>query len=338
MCSYPLHFFWYLIESVLGRCSQIHDWEQIPNDELRGKNPNGLYDSPHRRSRRRVDLEQFDLLSDNGLEKPIFSSDGKRVRRRHPIVDLNEPPCGVLMDLTNIQALFNPNPVLDLSDDISISSTPLDSPAIQLDAYPLGFLRTAGNIQAKSVPYCFYPVLTEINNAVRRPVPHNLRAGHFEEYEEDDEAMSVDDAISINTDIDDGCPRFPVVKPISCQFYNLMTHRVASRAGRHDAQQGTVTAAISGAFAKSPKDRLTASKKQSYCDRNLPSERFHKRISIDSCPTSCRAELVYSVDVRALKDPSGAYVFVSVMSFSIILTFMQNDIQRHHHASGTLVE
>jgi len=55
------------------------------------------------------------------------------------------------------------------------------------------------------------------------------------------------------------------VKPLSSQFYNYITHWMATQAGRHDAQQGTMTAALSGSFAKTTKDQNTAAKKQSDC-------------------------------------------------------------------------
>jgi hypothetical protein len=85
-----------------------------------------------------------------------------------------------------------------------------------------------------------------------------------------------------------------------------MTHRVASRAGRHDAQQGSITAAISGAYATTDSDKKMAKAKQEYCATALPYDRFHARIhSVRECPSALRAELVYSVDVRALKEPSG---------------------------------
>jgi hypothetical protein len=114
--------------------------------------------------------------------------------------------------------------------------------------------------------------------------------------------------MSLDDDVRDGSRHAlssRVVKPVSSQFYNYMTHRVASRAGRHDSQQGTVTAAVAGAFATSRKHKTIASKKQEYCDQSLPSDRFHDRFSIEDCPTSCRAEFVYSIDIRRLQDPSG---------------------------------
>lgn len=120
--------------------------------------------------------------------------------------------------------------------------------------------------------------------------------------------------MSISYDNEDRPSRVQVVKPVSSQFYNHITHRVASRSGRHDSQHGTVTAAISGAFANTDKDKKTASDRQSYCELCLPSERFGSRINQEDCPTSCRAEIVYSVDVGALKEPSGSYVVFQLLS------------------------
>lgn len=276
---------------------------------------------------------------------PVYDHEGTPVRRRQVVVDRNQPPCGVLVNLENIQGLFNPDAqaAINLSDDMSDASDWPTAHLVNVDAYPLGFLRTAGNIQADGVPHCFYPVLTTINGKVRknhrsqatnhassRSTPtyrgesddsdsdsssdsdRNLYSdflrrkfqGVEDEPDEDDDARAF-----IDVDEEDTMPSvLQVVKPIGAQLYNHITHRVASRAGKHDSQQGTVTAAISGAFANTQKDRATASEKQSYCEIGLPSDRFHKRISglKRECPTACRAELIYSIDVRALKDPSGS--------------------------------
>jgi hypothetical protein len=134
-------------------------------------------------------------------------------------------------------------------------------------------------------------------------------------YDATADTVADDSAGGLADDPSHALSTYQAVKPVSSQFYNYLSHRVASRAGRHDSQQGSVTAAISGAFASSTKDKATALVKQDYCQDKLPSERFHGRItSVDDCPTSCRAELVYSIDVRALKDQSGSYV-VSVHRF-----------------------
>ena len=275
---------------------------------------NRIFDSADPEVRRKVRLDSLPLLNEDGQENYIFDANGGRIPRREPDEEDNLPACGVLVDLSNIQALFDPFPLSHDNDD---STTWTDvNDATRIDAYPLAFLRTIGNVQADGIPPCFYPLLTEINKTVRKR--HGVRraegsdsesdAGWSEEGSEGPGEDSFREDSSGEEGSDPGIGRLQAVKPVSAQFYNYMTHRVAIRAGKHDAQQGTVTAAISGGFAKSEKHKEIASKKQSYCDRGLPSDRFHSKISLEDCPTSCRAEFVYSVDVRALKNPSGTHV------------------------------
>ena len=249
----------------------------------------------------------------------IYNSAGKRVPRRKVIVDKDVPPCGVLVNLTKIQALFDPYAYFDHGESSSASSDLGDASVTHVDAYPLAFLRSAGNIQADGIPACFYPVLAKINRSVRKRNPLARGSGD----EDEDEVRSVDGNESGNVS------SLQAVKGVSAQFYNYIMHRVATRAGRHDAQQGTVTAAISGAFASSQKHKAIASKKQLYCRTGLPSDRFHEKISLEDCPTSCRAEFVYSVDVRALKNASGTHVSFprSPFSFPFLTFIIQFDIQ-----------
>jgi hypothetical protein len=163
-------------------------------------------------------------------------------------------------------------------------------------------LRTAGNFQASSIPQCFFPTLARINQSVRKDPNHP--PSDLED--SDDDHMSIDqDENPIHLG------GIQAVKPVASQFYNYIAHRTATRAGRHYSQQGTVTATLAGAFASTNKDKKRASDLQDYCDLSLPSERFHQNISIEDCPASCRAELVYSIDVRALKHRSGRYVFLN---------------------------
>jgi hypothetical protein len=63
----------------------------------------------------------------------------------------------------------------------------------------------------------------------------------------------------------------------------------------------------------------------------MPSARFNKKIPVDNSPSCCRAEIVYSVDVRALEDPSGRHVrFPSLSHFILFLSFPKVHIQSHH--------
>jgi hypothetical protein len=218
------------------------------------------------------------------------------------------------VDLSNIQALFDSYRFRN-DDSSSTSSSDLEDPyEVHVQAYPLAFLRSFGNIQADGIPCCFYPELAKINQSVRKGGVVERTPSDEEDSEEDeDEDLRFVDAGDRNFR-----PSLQPVKAVSAQFYNYITHRVASRAGRHDAQQGMVMAAISGGFADSTKDKNTALRKQSHCDQGLPSERFHSKISLEDCPTSCRAEIVYSVDVRALKNRSGTHV----VSFFFQLAFV----------------
>jgi hypothetical protein len=134
------------------------------------------------------------------------------------------------------------------------------------------------------------------------------RRGHGPRVDSDDS----DDNMSLDVDQDRPQPGgAPVVRPIASQFYNYVAHHTAARAGRHDAQHGSITAALAGTFAETDRHKEIASDKQRYCDQALPSDRFHKQTSIRDRSPSCRAEFVYSVDVRALKTRTGMSAFFS---------------------------
>ena len=261
------------------------------------ENPDGLYDSADPGSRHRVNLKG-PLLDDDGDEIPIYGKNGAKVSRMSMVVRNDQPACGVLVNLKDIQTLFNPDiSSMDIDEDQS-SSPYEDDPFVRVEAYPLGFLKMEGNVKAAGVPYCFYPVIADINSNVTKNHPIGDPAGEAGEDLGEDNESDQDSLYSP--------PIYRAVKPVSSQMYNYIAHRVASGAGRHDSQQGSVTAAISGAFAKTPKDEKTARRKQRYCQVALPSERFHDKInSVTDCPSCCRAELVYSIDVRALENPSG---------------------------------
>jgi len=170
-----------------------------------------------------------------------------------------------------------------------------------VDIYPLAFLKTAGNLQANRVPHCFYPVIAKVNQEVCK----NLNGiDSPSESESDDESMDVNPCRS------PPLGQAQVVKLVSCQFYNYITHSMATRSGKHDSQQGSVTAAIAGAFAQTSNNKKKAAEKQAYCSQALPSERFHQKIMHDDCPISCCTEFVYSVDVRGLKDQTGRYTSI----------------------------
>jgi hypothetical protein len=284
-----------------SRCTEIKGWKTVSTNDIIRENKGGLYDSAKPELCRSVRLRDHPLLDDDRKEISIYNAAGRRIPRRCPEVDANSPPCGVLVDLTNVHALFDPHQNFDHEEPWTTSSDLEDPPPVRVDAYPLAFLGSVENIQANGIPSCFYPELTKINKSVRKRHADGSFSPEDRSLSEDEDATYANDSYPK--------PSLQAVKPICAQFYNYATHRMATRAGRLDSQQGTVTAAISGAFANSSKHRSTALRKQSYCEQSLPSQRFHDKISLERCPTSCRAEFVYSIDIRALKDPSGRHVF-----------------------------
>src|SRR6267142_2761514 len=193
---------------------------------------------------------------------------------------------------THVLVYIGKNGVEAVRDpDFDTSALP-ESHFVNVNVYPLGFLRIHVHIDEVrlrkgrgvkiGVPHCFYPILTDVNQNVRR---NPDRPGHAVRVESDDS----DDAMSVDG-IDQNRPQpggASVVRPIASQFYNYIAHRSATRAGRHDAQQGSVTAALAGTFAETDRHKEIASDKQRYCDQALPSDRFHKKISFVASPYRC---------------------------------------------------
>lgn len=266
-----------------------------------------IFDGHNELSRRPIpNIESYPLLDKHGQEIPIFDKHGQRIERRSALLRKDEPQCGVLVKLDNIHGLFN-NPKQHYQPNNPPSSQESTSHYIDVNAYPIAFLRTAGNIQASGIPSCFLPHVASINQSIRRdPIVHTQNVIHSDDSDSDDD----DDHMDVDPPHNPIVGGQQVLTPIACQFYNYIAHRTATRAGNHDTMKGTVTAAIAGGFAKSQKDRRIADRLIDYCNTALPADRFKDHIVIRGCPSSCRAELVYSVDVAALRDPQGRYAFL----------------------------
>lgn len=223
------------------RCSQIHKWEAISKHTIRRNYGQLFYDNADKLCRRCVNLDEHPLLNDNGKEVPLFAPNKRQIPCRLPLIDYNKPQCGILIDLGNIHALFNLDTQLNgvADDDDEVFSK--DATFIQVNAYPLAFLRTAGNFQASSIPQCFLSTLTKINQSVfqdpNQPHSNNLQ-------DSNDDYMAID-----QEDNSFHASGTSVVKLVACQFYNYIAYRTATHARQYYSQQGTVTAALAGAFA-----------------------------------------------------------------------------------------
>jgi hypothetical protein len=274
----------------------------IPTWVLMDENEEGIYEKASGRERRAMGVDELDelpLTDEDNKEIPVYDWEGYRIPRKEAVLDEENGPCGVLMNLANIQAFFSSAGRREAmyDDDTSNSDEEAgpgkDKEATKVEGYPLAFLRTVGNLQATGAPHCLTPTLRTINERVRK-------AGNGRRHGTEDSSTPED---SDGPTVDTG----PVLTATSSQFYNLVAHRMAPRAGMHDSQQGVVTAALAGAFAHGVKDRNTAKRKRTACDDDLPSARFHQRIHMPDCPKACRAEVVYTVDIRKLRTPTGRY-------------------------------
>lgn len=317
MCYLNILFYYYILSFAPlspSRCSRIHDWDVIPTDDIKQQYRNHIYDDHNQFSRRRINIDNYPLLDEEGQEIPIFDHNGQRIERRLPLIDDQEAQCGVLVKLKNIHALFNTDDQLFQHDQLynPASSSP-PSHYVHINAYPIAFLGSAGNIQASGIPSCFLPHIAKINQSIRQDPNSHIRYTPSSNNDSDSD-MDIDD------------PRHPqliggqpILKPITSQFYNYIAHRTATRAGNHYSMKGTITAAIAGGFAQSNQHRAKAQELINYCNTALPSDRFKNQIEIDDCPSSCRAELVYSVDVRALRTPTGRYASPYFSLFALFL-------------------
>ncbi|KAH9028272.1 hypothetical protein EDB85DRAFT_2147990 [Lactarius pseudohatsudake] len=288
--------------ATLIECTEATSWEAFDRKVLK-REFGALYDGDNKNSRKKVNLATLPMTTEEGIEIPIYDETGRKIPRRRARRQPEDPACGVLMDLTNVHSLFHPEREYPLSEEDRMEEYDELRPETgRVDVYPLGFLRTVGNVQAEGIPPCFYSGIREISSKVRA----DPNGG--------DEGSSSSSSTSTTSNGSmTRTPRTQVIKPISSQFYNYISHRAASRAGDMDTEKGTVTAALAGAFATTAKDRATARGKQDQCRVALPWKRFHNKISCYDCPVSCRGEIVYAVNVRALKVRTGRSLFSDVI-------------------------
>ncbi|KAI9452142.1 hypothetical protein BJY52DRAFT_1226308 [Lactarius psammicola] len=245
-------------------CTQVEEWEVFPPAALEENYGKRIYDQQDPHTRKRVKIEEYELCDRMGVE--IQETDHKSIR-----------PTMWCADGSGERAhTVQPKREYAVEEEGEMEEyTDFKAESVKVDVYPLGFLRVAGNVQATTIPPCFYQAIGEISRAVRKDANGPT---------DGDENLWASDLDSATT-----------------------------RAGRFDTQQGTVTAALAGAFAQTAKDKATAMMKQEYCQRSLPSDRFQKKISHSDCPVCCRAEIVYAVNVRALKSQTGRSIFSDII-------------------------
>ncbi|KAI6039130.1 hypothetical protein EDC04DRAFT_2603383 [Pisolithus marmoratus] len=111
------------------------------------------------------DLQNYNLLDEDGKEIPIYMADGYTVLRHAPPND-GSMPGGAFLDLTKVPNLFIPE---DEEEDFNICAVPCY-------LYPLAFTKTLGNMQADGLIHSFQQQLPMINGHLSTHI-----AGHDED-------------------------------------------------------------------------------------------------------------------------------------------------------------
>ncbi len=216
-----------------------------------------------------VDLHNLPYQDESGAELRIYDRQGRKIPRRHinGVPDENTR-CGLLMNLMDIDRLYN-NPY---HEDGSAKN-------VSIRVFPQAFLRTYGHLQATGVLHSFGPAIQEINADVRSLQENDP---HFLSIDDSDEPLCA----------------------VSSQAYNEMTHRVATRAGDHDCQKGSITGAAAGSYANTDATKRKAKTLYDDCESKLPHIKFSKKIKTTiPCPKDLRMENVYSFDMYSLPLP-----------------------------------
>lgn len=255
-----------------------------------------VYDHPDVDIRVEVDPATYPMRGANGLEQRIYDAAGKRIPRRWvKFLPGSDGQTGILMGLKDAELLF---------------TQPAHQEKLLLNAYPQAFLRDYGHLSCNAVMSVFDRPMAEINRTFQDPAEAEDEATITNFLDEDI------DAGSDNTNIEE-FPTWrgdthilaPFISAVTTQVYNELSHQVAVRAGAHDVQGCTLTAALAGTHAEDPATERKATDLMNYCVASLPHERFADKISVLDTSSALRVETVFAFNlaVAPLENRGGRY-------------------------------
>ena len=124
----------------------MEEWELKGVDDILDLFGEDVYTTADARTRgdpiSEDELYEMDLLDSDGNEIPIFSESGYQIERRLPLYNELSKPHGVLMDLHQLNQLFDVN---ETDDNSEIDNSEEISKHVRYHAYPQAGLVTAGN-------------------------------------------------------------------------------------------------------------------------------------------------------------------------------------------------
>ena len=178
---------------------------------------------------------------------------------------MQRKPCGVLVDLSNLHTLFQP-------DDWLLYARAGPHPQ-NIFPYPQAGLVTAGHLQADALISDFYLLLEAINLEV-------LKNGKNDPQE----------------DLLAEAPKWPIYS-ISYQMYNTVMHHTRGLGSQHhDMIQGTVSGVLGGLCMDEASSTRQAKDLLHACRVQMPHEAYKVKASNDPVCKDLRLKNVYWVD------------------------------------------
>lgn len=242
-----------------------------------------FYNSQWRRDEESVVDELSEHTDEDGHIAPIWDQNGNAIPtfQRRPIP--NAQPAATFVNHAGIKRLFQPQ--LADPNQIHLNKT--------VDTYTFGLLPGVGSIQTRQPCPSFVPVYKKINSKVGRDVND---PDDSEDYSEDEEPSIGDTGFRDTAAPPPRHHRKPVVAS-DVQIYNNLSHSLSPRANQHAALLGQVSAAMSGFWARTPKDKSKAVVTENKIMHHLPYEMLETKINAGSVPTALRFEQVFTIDM-----------------------------------------
>jgi hypothetical protein len=213
-----------------------------------------------------VNIHSLQLEDEEGREVNVYNEDSYRVPRRAPKHLRSCPPCGLLLDLTKVHALFQTSFEQEDDNDDDLYNVQEAEPQVKLTVYPQAFTKRYGHLQANGPPLGFRDLLKSLNQEL------------------------VHDEDNVN----------PPIKIVAFQGYNHVQHNLAERAGAIEVVQGRITAALAGTHATGR--GKNAFKKALSFVQSLPHSNVESKLSKDVMARAMRFEIVVTIDLMALKE------------------------------------
>ncbi|KAG2080366.1 hypothetical protein BD769DRAFT_1685099 [Suillus cothurnatus] len=264
-------------------CMIVEDWVEVPINDILSIH-DVVYNSPDPDIRRPVDLHSLPLRErETKKEINIYNEEGRRIPRFYGRSRVDGPKCGLLVNLETIPQLFSSYVTHDEHLDLDADILDLDEEqGAKIKVYPQAFLRKFGHLQSDSILPHFKTFIRKVQANIARG-----RRGRDRMDDSDDDDDDDDDVVNRNL-----IP--PAIIATGCQFYNEVSHRIRPNAGLHEVQQGRITSALSGAYARGTGKHVHSAIMHN-CRLSLPHQRYNNAIKLDNVPRDLRLENIYMV-------------------------------------------